>query len=114
MSQVEKSFQMTPSGAFMERRGAGWNEERRFCQKKLCFVATDQLLLAEVLGQLAERPDCFYVKYSVRERDRMYLGRCFMVGEQEVGEMWAEYKMHPRMMCSVQDDEFTRRFRAVT
>ena len=58
VAQVEKSFRMTPSGAFMERRGAGWNEEGRFCQKKLCFVATDQLLLAEVLGQLADRPDC--------------------------------------------------------
>jgi len=57
VSQVEKAFQMTPNGAFMERRGAGWNEERRFCQKKLCFVATDQPLLAEVLGQLVERPD---------------------------------------------------------
>ena len=73
MPQVEKSFRMTPSGAFMERRGAGWNEERRFCQKKLCFVATDQLLLAEVLGQLADRPDCCYVKYSVRQRDGMVL-----------------------------------------
>ena len=114
MSQVAKSFQMTPSGAFMERRGAGWNEERRFCQKKLCFVATDQSLLADVLGQLANRPDCFYVKYSVRERDRMYLGRCFMVDEQEVGALWAKHEMHPRLMCSVQDDEFTRPFRAVT
>ena len=112
MPQVEKSFRMTLSGAFMERRGAGWNEERRFCQKKLCFVATDQLLLAELLGQLADRPDCCYVKYSVRQRDGMYLGRCFLLDEQEVGALWAKYKTHPRMMCSVQDDEFTRSFRA--
>jgi len=109
---VQKSFLMTPSGAFMERRGAGWNEERRVCEKKLCLVATDQLLLAEVLGQLADRPDCYYVKYSVRPRDGMYLGRCFLLDEQEVGALWAKYKAHPRMMCSVQDDEFTRSFRA--
>ena len=112
MSQVEKAFQMTPNGAFMERRGAGWNEERRFSQKKLCFVATDQQLLVQVLDQLAERPDCFYVKFSVGSRDRMYLGRCFLIDEQAVGALWAEYKTHPRMMCSVQDDEFTSPFRS--
>ena len=114
MAQVEKSFRMTPSGAFMERRGAGWNERSVASEKKLCFVATDQLLLAEVLGQLADRPDCCYVKYSVRQRDGMYLGRCFLLDEQEVGVLWAKYKTHPRMMCSVQDDEFTRSFRATT
>ena len=114
MPHAEKAFQMTSNGAFMERRGRGWNEERRFCQKKLCFVATDQTLLVEVLGQLAERPDCFYVKYSIRQRDGMYLGRCFLVDEQEVGALWVKYKTHPRMMCSVQDDEFTGPFRAAT
>jgi hypothetical protein len=114
VSHDQKAFQITTNGAFMERRGAGWNEERRFCQRKLCFVATDQALLAEVLGRLAERPDCFYVKYSVRPRDGMYLGRCFMVDEQEVGGLWAQYKTHPRMMCSVQDDDFTRPFRTIT
>ena len=114
MSQAEKAFQMTANGAFMERRGAGWNEERRFSQKKLCFVATDPSLLAEVLGQLAERADCFYVKYSVKPRDGMYLGRCFLVDEEEVGALWATYKAHPRMMCSVQDDEFTRPSRRVS
>ena len=114
MSQVEKAFQITPTGAFMERRGAAWNEQRRFSQKKLCFVATDKALLAEVLAQLAERADCFYVKYSVRQRDGMYLGRCFLLDEQEVGTLWAKYKKHPRMMCSVQDDEFTHPFRAAT
>jgi hypothetical protein len=96
----------------MERRGMGWNAERRYCQKKLCFVATDQQLLAEVLGQLAARPDCFYVKYSLGSRDRMYLGRCFLMDEREVGAVWAEYKGHPRLMCSVQDDDFTRLFRS--
>ena len=113
MSQLESSFQLTTNGAFMERRGAGWNAERCFSQKKLCFVATDQPLLAEVLGQLAERTDCFYVKYSVKPRDGMYLGRCFLVDEKEVGALWATYKAHPQLMCSVQNDEFTRPFRRV-
>jgi hypothetical protein len=64
-------FRVTPNGSLMERRGPAWNEERRRCQKKLCFVATDQALLAEILDQLAERPDCFYVRYSVRLGDGM-------------------------------------------
>jgi hypothetical protein len=111
MSQVKAAFQMTVNGSFMERRGAAWNEEKRFCQKKLCFVATDQSLLAGVLGELADRADCVYAKYSARPRDGMYLGRCFLLDEQQVGALWAKYKVHPRMMCSVQDDDFTLQFR---
>ena len=43
-------------------------------------------------------------------RDGMYLGRCFLTDEHEVGLLWAQYKAHPRMFCSVQDDDFTRPF----
>jgi hypothetical protein len=95
----------------MQLWGPAWDDERRACQKKLCFVATDRALLADVLRQLAARPDCFYVKYSVRPRDGMYLGRCFLMDEQEVGVLWARYKGHPRLFCSVQDDDFTAAFR---
>jgi hypothetical protein len=95
----------------MERRGPAWNREGRYCNKKLCFVATDQALLADVLRQLAERPDCNYVKYSVWHLDGMFLGRCFLMDEQEVGRLWAEFKSHPRLMCTVQDDDFTAAFR---
>jgi hypothetical protein len=63
------------------------------------------------LGHLAERPDCFHVKYSVRPRDGMYLGRCFLMDEHEVGMVWARYKEHPQLFCSIQDDDFTSRFR---
>ena len=88
-----------------------WYKQKRYCQKKLCFVATDQALLADVLRQLAERPDCYYVKYSIHQRDGMYLGRCFLMDEHEVGMLWAKYKEHPRLFCSVQDDDFTAPFR---
>jgi hypothetical protein len=91
--------------------GAAWNEQGRYCRKKLCFVATDRALLADVLGRLAERPDCYYVKYSVHPRDGMYLGRCFLLDEQAVGRLWAELKRHPRLFCTVQDDAFAARFR---
>jgi hypothetical protein len=104
-------FRATPNGMFMERRGPAWNAERRHCPKKLCLVATDAAVLGEILGRLAERPDCFYVKYSVSPRDGMFLGRCVLLDEREVGALWAQYKKHPRVMCSVQDDDFTLPFR---
>jgi hypothetical protein len=111
VSQAESPFRPTPDGYFMAICGPAWKDESRGCQKKLCFVATDQAMLADVLRQLAERPDCVYVKYSVYQKDGMYLGRCFLMDEHEVGALWAEYKGHPRLFCSVQDDDFTSLFR---
>jgi hypothetical protein len=117
MSQVETPFRRSSNGYFMEITGAAWYRKKPWykrkggCPKKLCFVATDQSLLADVLRQLAERPDCHYVKYSVHPRDGMYLGRCFLADECEVGKLWAKFKRHPRLFCSVQDDDFTARFR---
>ena len=95
MSPATKQFQVTSHGHFMERRGAGWNDERRYSQKKLCFVATDQALLVRVLSELADRPDCHYVKYSIEPRDGMYLGRCFLLNDQEVGTLWRETRNTP-------------------
>ena len=65
------------------------------CNKKLCFVATDREYLAGLLAELVERPDCYYVKYSVHPRDEMYLGRCFLMDENEVGKLWDRFKPHP-------------------
>jgi hypothetical protein len=98
-------------GHFMDLHGPASKSGGPYCNKKLCFVATDQELLADVLAELAERPDCYYVKYSVEPRDGMYLGRCFLMDEHEVGVVWAKYKNHPRLFCSVQDDDFTKPFR---
>ena len=95
MSQFGDPFRPSRDGYFMEIRGPAWYEGKRGSQKKLCFVATDRALLADVLRRLAERPDCCYVKYSVHPRDGMYLGRCFLTDEHEVGVLWAEYKAHP-------------------
>jgi hypothetical protein len=98
----------TPDGYFMEHRRPGW---KRGSQKKLCFFATDQALLADVLQELAARPDCQYVKYSLYQKGGVYLGRCFLVDDQQVGLLWAKYKEHPRLFCTVQDDDFTLPFR---
>lgn len=111
MFQNGSFYRPTPGGYFMERRGPAWHATGRGCQKKLCFVATDQALLADVLRELAVRPDCVYVKYSLYQKDGMYLGRCFLTHEHEVGVLWAKYKEHPRLFCTVQDDNFTAPFR---
>ena len=104
-------FRLSSNGYFMEIRGAASFFNKRSCNKKLCFVATDQALLADVLRELAERPDCHYVKYSVEPRDGMYLGRCFLMDDYDIGVLWAKYKEHPRLFCSVQDDDFTAPYR---
>ncbi len=104
-------FRLSSNGYFMELRGPAWYKGEQCCEKKLCFVATDRALLADLLGELAERPDCYYVKYSITPRDGMYLGRCFLTDEHEVGLLWAKLKGHPRVFCTVQDDEFTGAFR---
>jgi hypothetical protein len=98
----------------MERLGAGWNDARNFSQKKLCFTATDQEVLAGVLAELADRPDCYKVKYTVKPRDGMYLGRCCLLNDEEAGKLWRKYKPHPRMMCNIQDDDFTLPFRQLS
>ena len=50
MSQIERPFRRTSNGYFMEIRGPALNKERGCCEKKLCFVATDQALLTEFNG----------------------------------------------------------------
>jgi hypothetical protein len=111
MWRVERSFQPSLDTYFMEIRGPAWHAGKKCCQKKLCFAATDQALLADVLLELAMRPDCYYAKYSIHPRDGMYLGRCFLTDEYEVGMLWAKYKPHPRMFCCIQDDDFAAQFR---
>jgi hypothetical protein len=111
MSEIESPFRLSSNGYFLEIRGPASDQGKGFSEKKLCFVARDQSLLADILRQLAQRPDCSYVKYSVAPRDGMYLGRCFLIDEHDVGVLWAKYKEHPRLFCSIQDDDFTAPFR---
>ena len=111
MARSGDPFRPTAGGYFMEMRGLAWEQGGRGCQKKLCFVATDQTLLADELRQLAMRPDCVYVKYSAYQKDGMYLGRCFLTDEREAGALWARFHEHPRLFCTVQDDDFTAPYR---
>ena len=107
-----EGFEHYMNGAFMLRWGPdkdGPKEEQ--VNMKLCLTATDQELLANVLREIADHPRCRAVKFSVQPKDGMYLGRAFINDRSELGRLWQQYKRHPRLMCSVQDDDFTMQFR---
>jgi len=80
-------------------------------QKKLCFTSTRRELLARHLLELSRRDDCVFVKFSTTARDGMFLGRCFLTTDHAAGEVWAEYKSHPSLFCTLQDDDFALKFR---
>ena len=90
-------FESVMNDRFMARNGTARTPEATYCNKKICFAATDVQFLAELLGELAEHPKAYFVKFSTYTRDGMYLGRCFFIDEQTVGETWAKYKMHPKL-----------------
>ena len=106
---IEENFET--DGPFLSRDGPA-RQSDQYSNRKLCFVATDQQLLMETLFELSQRDDCFFVKLTVKARDGMFLGRCFFTSDEVVGAHWAKYKNHPKMMCNVQDDDFTKPYRS--
>ena len=104
-------FRAVMDGRFMARDGPARDPEASFCNKKLCFAATDLAFLAQLLAELGEDPQAYFVKFSTRPRDGMYLGRCFFIDARSVGKAWAEYKNHPKVFCNVQDDDFSIEWR---
>ena len=98
-------------GTFMLRYGAARERSDAKCNKKLCLVATDLEYLAALMHRLSERDDCFAVKYSSSPRDGMYLGRCFLTTSEAIGRLTKELKADPKLMVSVQDDDFFNPFR---
>jgi len=105
-------FEPRNNGYFQIRNGRGRRPDVAYSNKKLCFVATDQQFLAALLRELSDREDCYFVKFTTAPKDGMYLGRCFLLNDSTVGELWQQYKVHPRLMCTVQDDDFTSAFRS--
>ena len=113
MSDAEfAGFEPSANGTYMIRWGPkkGVPPEER-SDKKLCLTATDRALWAQVVSELSEHPQCRAVKFSVEPKDGMYLGRAFILDDDELGRLWQKYKRHPRLMCSIQDDDFVRQFR---
>jgi len=82
-----------------------------FCNKKLCIVATDLTYLISLLEHVLERDDCFFVKYSRQPKDGMHLGRVFLTTPAAIGALWKQFKKDPKLMCSIQDDDFTAAYR---
>ena len=107
-----EGFDPRNNGYFLIRNGRGRTPDGAYSNKKLCFVATDQLFLTEVLRELSDREDCYFVKFTTAPKDGMYLGRCFLLTDEVVGALWQVYKVHPKLMCTVQDDDFTSTFRS--
>jgi hypothetical protein len=109
-SDPESHFRPILGGHFMSRHGGAKPSAVRSA-KKVCFVATDKAFLVGLLYELSLRNDCSSVKYSVVPRDGMYLGRCFLTSDAAAGRLCAEYKAHPKLMTSIQDDDFFNTYR---
>lgn len=98
-------------GVFLCRDGKGRHQAQEYSHKKLCFAATDKEFLMQLLFELSQDEKCYFVKLSDKDRDGMYLGRCFFIDDETVARHWAKYKAHPKLFCNVQDDDFVKSYR---
>ena len=108
--ELEAAFNPARAGRFMERFGP-LGRDKPYSQQKLCLVATDRAYLVNLLYELSQREDCYYVKYSTTPRDGMYLGRCFLATDGAAGQLCQELKAHPKLLVSLQDDAFFNAYR---
>lgn len=106
---VESNFQL--KGSFLVKDGAARSTTDNYCNKKLCFVATDKVFLMKLLLELSTLEFCYFVKLTAEPRDGMYLGRCFFTTDDYIGSYWAKFKAHPKVMCNIQDDDFADSYR---
>ncbi len=98
-------------GQFLKRNGPA-HEAGNYCNKKLCFTSTAIAPMARLLYELSLRTDCYTVKLDHEVgRHGMVRGRCFLTSEEAVAELWPKYKVTDDVLCTVQDDDFTVRFR---
>lgn len=78
---------------------------------KVCITSTNSDFLKKLLITVAKDEECYWVKISTKSRDGMYLGRCFFTSKERAAELWAKYKAHPRLMVTLQDDDFALSYR---
>lgn len=96
------------SGSFLCIDGPAKLTNKMASQQKLCFTATDFEFLKSLLKQLSKNEECYFVKTSKKSRDGMYLGRCFFTSPNKAWAIWAEYKNHPKLRVSIQNDDVRR------
>jgi hypothetical protein len=95
----------------LERHGPAQHDKAVCSQRKLRLVANDRNALIDLLYDLSERDDCYYVKYSTKPKNGIFLARCFLTTDAATGNLWAELKPHPKFICTIQEDDFTKGFR---
>ena len=76
-----------------------------------CIVSTDKEFLMNFLLQLSDMEECCFFKISDKQRDSMYLARCFFTTDDVVGRQWRRLRSHPKLICSIQEDEFVKFYR---
>jgi putative acetyltransferase len=103
-------FELSSNGRFRQRVGPR-GPRVAHSSKKVCLVATHANFLVDLLYGISQRDDCYYVKYGLVVRDGMVLGRCFMSSDAAAAKLCEALKGHPRLMVSVQDDDFFKPFR---
>ncbi len=115
MSDVSEKFTYSDRQIFKYIKGAAHHGQPAPCQWKLCLTATDEEYLVELLYEISQRDDCYFVKYSPggspKCRDGMFLGRVFLTTEAEIGKLWKELRTDAKLMCSVQDDGAMEKYR---
>ena len=81
------------------------------CNKKLCLASTDLDLLINLLEKFVTLEDCLWVKYSEKGRGGIYFARAFFNNKERIGKLWAKFKLHPKLICNIQDDDFSKPYR---
>jgi hypothetical protein len=100
-------------GTFLCIDGPAKKAGREHSEVKVCITCRDDELLRQLIAKVAEDEECYWVKMSTKARDGMFLGRCFFTTKEYAGRFWARYKSHPRLMVTLQDDDFASGYRAL-
>jgi hypothetical protein len=111
MFLVEKGFEEQSN--FFYRSGVAKDRGmRNQCKKRLYFYSTDREMIANVLLECSQANDCFEVKMRKEDRLGIYIGFCIFTNESTLGDVWARYELHPKLLAAVHDDEFCDTFRS--
>ena len=115
MSKFFDEFKYSDRNILMFRYGPADDGGDAPCSWKLCITATDENYLVELLYNISEREDCYFVKFSPsgspKCRDGMFLGRVFLTTKEKTGELWCKLRTDTKLMCNIQDDNETTKYR---